>query len=143
MRRYRLLVVALGGVTLILVGLLVFGNLNRNLVYYLTPAEALDRRVEFADGRRFQLGGLVLAGSVFDTGESLRFIVTSGSEPGSPAVSVLHVGAPAQLFRPGIGVVLEGRWRGAQFVSDTMIVKHDETYAPPTPGPARSGGAQP
>jgi cytochrome c-type biogenesis protein CcmE len=34
------------------------------------------------------------------------------------------------MFRPGIPVVLEGRWRdGAEvFDSDRMLVKHDETY---------------
>ncbi|MGH3905162.1 MAG: cytochrome c maturation protein CcmE [Pseudonocardiaceae bacterium] len=133
MKRYRLGVAALGGIVLVLVGLLVFGNLNRNLVYYLTPDEALSQRDEFTDGRRFQLGGLVQPGSVIRAGRELRFVVASETGPGSASVPVVHVGAPAQLFRAGIGVVLEGAWRGTEFVSDTMIVKHDETYAPPPP----------
>ncbi|WP_233160137.1 cytochrome c maturation protein CcmE [Pseudonocardia sp. MH-G8] len=41
--RYRLLAVAALGVVAVLVGLLLFGNLNRNLVYYLTPDEAVAR----------------------------------------------------------------------------------------------------
>ncbi|MGH3979426.1 MAG: cytochrome c maturation protein CcmE [Pseudonocardiaceae bacterium] len=133
MKRYRLAVAALGGVVLVLLGVLVFGNLNRNLVYYLTPGEALSQRDEFTDGRRFQLGGLVEQGSVTRDGRELRFVVASETGPGGPSVPVVHTGAPAQLFRPGIGVVLEGAWRGTEFVSDTMIVKHDETYAPPPP----------
>ncbi|MQA17524.1 MAG: cytochrome c maturation protein CcmE, partial [Pseudonocardiaceae bacterium] len=104
------------------------------LVYYLTPDEALEQRADYSDGRRFQLGGFVESGSVTETPDGLRFTVASGSEPGTPSVPVEHHGAPAQLFQSGIGVVLEGAWRGAVFVSDTMKVKHDETYRPPEPG---------
>ena len=138
MKRYRLLVVSVGGVVVVLVGLLVFGNLNRNLVYYLTPREAVDRRVDFPDGRRFQLGGLVREGSVERTPDGLRFAVSSETDPDSISIEVEHTGAPAQLFQAGIGVIVEGRWQGDRFVSDTMIVKHDENYRPPT-----SGGAAP
>ncbi len=131
MKRYRLLLVALGGLVLVLSGLLVFGNLNRNLVYYLKPQEALAKQSEFDDGRRFQLGGLVVADSVVRAPDGLRFRVASAAASGSPSVPVVHHGTPAQLFRGGIGVVLEGAWQGSRFVSDTMKVKHDETYAPP------------
>ena len=131
MRRYRLLLVAGVGVVAVLLGLLLFGNLNRNLVYFLTPAEAVAQRAEFADGRRLQLGGLVEPGSVRRTADGLRFRVTGGTSPGSATVTVLHTGTPAQLFRDGIGVVLEGSWRGDVFVSDTMRVKHDENYRAP------------
>lgn len=139
MNRYRLLVVSLAGMVLVLLGTLVFGNLNRNLVYFLTPDEALSRQAEFDDGRRFQLAGLVREGTVQRTADGLRFVVTSGEAPGSAAVRVVHHGAPAQLFQPGIGVVLEGSWRGQRFVSDTMIVKHDEEYRAPAAG--TGGGA--
>jgi hypothetical protein len=44
MKRYRLLAIAGVGIAATLVGLLVFGNLNRNLVYYLTPDEAVAAR---------------------------------------------------------------------------------------------------
>lgn len=134
MKRYRLLAFSGVGVVAILVGLLVFGNLNQNLVYYLTPREALAQRADFPDGRRFQLGGFVEQGSVVHTEDGLRFVVASDSKPGSPSITVEHDGAPAQLFQSGIGVVLEGAWQGTGFVSDTMKVKHDENYQPPDAG---------
>lgn len=134
MKRYRLLIISLSGLLLVLVGLLTFGNLNQNLVYYLTPQEALAKKADFPDGRRFQLGGLVREGSVVRTDKSLEFIVDSQSTPGPDPIRVVHHGAPAQLFRPGIGVVVEGYWQGEEFVSDNMIVKHDENYAPPNTG---------
>lgn len=132
MRRYRLLLVAAVGVVAVLLGVLVFGNLNGNLVYYLTPGEALALRDEGDGGRRFQLGGFVRPESVRQTPEGLTFLVTDGAASTTATVLVLHTGAPAQLFQGGIGVVLEGRWQGDRFVSDMMIVKHDENYRPPT-----------
>lgn len=131
MKRYRLLAFSGVGVTAVLVGLLFFGNLNQNLVYYLTPQEALVQRADFPDGRRFQLGGFVEPDSVTRTPAGLRFVLSTGTGPDSPSIAVAHHGAPAQLFQAGIGVVLEGSWQGEEFVSDTMKVKHDENYRPP------------
>ncbi len=131
MKRYRLLATATAGLILVLTGLLLFGNLNGNLVYYLTPQEAIAKQAQFPDGRRFQLGGLVAPGSVVRTDGGLRFSVTSGTGKDAAAVAVAYAGAPSQLFQAGIGVVLEGSWSGPVFAADTMIVKHDEYYEPP------------
>jgi cytochrome c-type biogenesis protein CcmE len=132
MRRYRLLAISVLGVAGVLLGVLFVGNINGNLVYFLTPQEALEQKADFDDGRRFQIGGLVQDGSVETTDGGLRFVVTSG-----PAtVPVAYRGAPAQLFRAGIGVVLEGAWDGDTFRADTMIIKHDENYRPPDDGEA-------
>lgn len=135
------------GLAAVLTGLLTFGNLNDNLVYYLTPGEASAQRAgggdgakgaDRADGRRFRLGGLVEEGSVQRTADGVRFTVvdTDGTSP----VQVVHTGAPNQLFQAGIGVVVEGTWRGTVFASDTMIVKHNEEYRPPA---STAGGGAP
>lgn len=133
MRRYRLLAVTALGLAVVLLGVLFVGNINGNLVYFLTPQEALAQRADFADGRRLQIGGLVQEGSVESSADGLRFTVVSGNEPDAAAVPVVYAGSPAQLFRPGIGVVMEGSWAGGTFEADTMIVKHDENYQPPDP----------
>ncbi len=134
--RYRLLLVPFAGIAAVLVGVLLFGNLNHNLVYYLTPSEALAKRTQFPDGRRFRLGGQVVHGSLVPLADGARFTVTDRSH----SVVVVHHGTPPQLFQQGasqgIGVVVEGAWAGSRFVSDTMLVKHDETYRPPAPDDA-------
>ena len=59
-------------------------------------------------------------------------------------IDVVHVGAPAELFQPGVPVVLEGTWvqglpdgvdrvsqganDGWHFASNDMVVKHDNEY---------------
>jgi cytochrome c-type biogenesis protein CcmE len=114
-------------VAAVLAGVLLFGDLNGNLVYYLTPTEAVERQPEFAGDRRFRLAGLVAQGTVSGRPDAVAFEV----QDGATTVAVLHTGAPPQLFREGIEVVVEGAWRGDTFASDAMLIKHDETYAPP------------
>ncbi|MGH3441312.1 MAG: cytochrome c maturation protein CcmE [Nitriliruptorales bacterium] len=127
--RYRLLAAPLGGLALVLVGVLAFGNLNGNLVYYLTAGEAIDLRAEFPEGRRFRLAGEVAVGSVREDGDAVTFTLSDGVR----GVDVVHEGHPPQLFREGIQVVVEGAWRGEVFASDMIIVKHDADYRPPRP----------
>ena len=43
-----------------------------------------------------------------------------------------YSGALPDLFREGQGVVAEGRLdHSGQFLADTVLAKHDETYMPP------------
>ncbi|MBW8827589.1 MAG: cytochrome c maturation protein CcmE [Acidobacteria bacterium] len=77
-------------------------------------------------GKRIRLQGTVVAGSVHETGSSVRFVV----EYRCVSVPVHHVGGQPSLFKQGIPVVLEGRFaRGSTtFESDRIIVKHTEEY---------------
>ncbi len=122
MKRYRLFIVAMVGLLAVLVGFLI-ANIRENLVYYKTPTEVLHDGAA-ADAGRFRLGGQVVPGTVAETGDGVSFEVTDGTT----TLEVSHVGAPQQLFREGIGVVVEGTWDGSVFHSDSMIIKHDEQY---------------
>lgn len=119
MRRYARFVVPVVIIVLVLVVLMV--NLSSSLVYYNTPAEVQARDV---DDTRLRLAGRVVAGSVVERDMTVVFVV----EDCDTSVDVVHTGAPPQLFAEGISVVLEGRWDGEAFRSDTMLVKHDEQY---------------
>lgn len=117
------------GLALVILGVLLFGNLNGNLVYYLTPGEAVSRRTEFPDGRRFRLAGEVAVGTLQPGPGGVGFTLSDGLTN----VSVVHRGAPPQLFQEGIQAVVEGAWQGDHFASDTIIVKHEADYRPPRP----------
>ncbi|NND04210.1 MAG: cytochrome c maturation protein CcmE [Acidimicrobiia bacterium] len=120
MKRYWRFVLPAGLVVIVLVFLI--ATLTSNLVYFKTPTEVTQ---EAADPEaRLRLGGQVAPGTVSQTSDTVSFSVTDGRM----AVDVVHSGAPQQLFREGIGVVLEGNWDGAVFHSDTMLIKHDEQY---------------
>ena len=118
---------ALAAVTALVVTLIVI-NLGGTLTYYLTPSEAVDRRIEFPDGDRFRLGGLVVTGSFDDLGAVKLFDVTDGAE----TITVRLRGTVPPLFAEDVGVVVEGAWSADEFAADLALVRHDENYQPPS-----------
>ena len=121
---------------LALVGLLyvALGSMGNNLVYYWTPTEVIDAG-EKAYSANVRLGGMVKAGSI-DWDEralDLKFTVTDGSKD----VRVYAAAMPPQMFRENIGVVVEGSMTPAGvFVSEKLLVKHDNQYKAPEDGRA-------
>jgi cytochrome c-type biogenesis protein CcmE len=115
-------------------GYLIYGGIGDNLVYFLSPKELLAKGTAAYDVP-VRLGGQVVPGSVQWNADrlELRFRVTDGAEQ----VSVRSKGAPPQMFRDGIGVVVEGRYRrGGEFESHNLMVKHSNEYRAPKPGEA-------
>ena len=111
---------------------LLFGGLDRNVVFFLTPAELLAKGPAVMDVP-VRLGGQVKPGSVQwdERALDLRFVVTDG--PGE--VMVRSVGAPPQMFRDGMGVIVEGRYGpDSVFRSSSLMVKHSNEYRAPKAG---------
>jgi cytochrome c-type biogenesis protein CcmE len=111
---------------------LLYGGLGSNLVYFLTPTELLAKGTE-AVNVPVRLGGQVVPGSVvWDAARlDLRFHMKDvGKE-----VTVHSKGAPPQMFRPGMGVVVEGRFSPeGVFEATSLMVKHSNEYRAPEPG---------
>ena len=113
-------------------GWLLYGNLDKNIVFFLTPQELLAKGV---DGYEVpvRLGGQVKPGSVQWDAKTLdlRFAITDGTGE----IAVRAKGAPPQMFRDGIGVVVEGRYeRSGLFQATNLLVKHSNEYHPPKAG---------
>ena len=81
--------------------------LQRNVVYLEPVSEAVAERDEQGE-RRFRMGGSVV-----------------------PVAEVVHEGSPPDLFQDCAPVVVEGRWEGATFTSDRLLIKHGNEYEPP------------
>jgi cytochrome c-type biogenesis protein CcmE len=108
------------------------GGLNRDVVYFLTPTELLAKGTAVLDAP-VRIGGQVKPGSVqWDADvRDLRFVVTDGSNE----IAVRSTGAPPQMFRDGIGVIVEGRYGSDGLMrSSTLMVKHSNEYYPPAEG---------
>ena len=108
------------------------GNLGENLVYYWSPTE-LVAKGDRAVGATVRLGGLVSPGTVDWRPEDqhLAFDVTDGEM----TVPVECHGAPPQMFREGIGVVVEGRLGSdGVFQTENVMVKHSNEYKAPEEG---------
>ncbi len=117
-------------------GFIAFGNLGKNLVYYWSPAEILAKG-DRAYGTTVRLGGVVQKGSLqWDSKQTrLSFRVADGIQPGASSVLVSSSEIPPQMFREGIGVVVEGTYdRSGVFTSKRLMVNHSNEYRPPKPG---------
>jgi cytochrome c-type biogenesis protein CcmE len=107
-------------------------GIDKNLVYYWTPSD-LQRAGDKAYGATIRIGGQVAPGTVrMQTGvSSLDFDVTDHK-------NIVHVrasGIPPQMFREGIGVVVEGTMiRGGYFQGNRLMVSHNNEYRAPKDG---------
>ncbi|HUF29765.1 MAG TPA: cytochrome c maturation protein CcmE [Gemmatimonadaceae bacterium] len=124
----------LGGAAVILgvFGWLTFGGLEKNVVFFLTPQELLAKG-DAGVGVPVRLGGQVKPGSMTWDAKTLdlRFTVTDGARD----VQVHSTGAPPQMFRDGMGVIVEGRYgSGGVFQATSLMVKHSNEYRAPEPG---------
>jgi cytochrome c-type biogenesis protein CcmE len=127
-RRLLLIFALLAGV---LVAFLAVQNLSSNAVYYLTPTEARDRHI--GPGTPVRLGGLVLPGTMKYDPQSRTLVF--GISDGTTNVAVIGNGAPPALLQENAGAVVEGQFaEDGTFRATSVIAKHDEKYAPPSPG---------
>ncbi len=130
--------IALGALLVAGAGLafVAFGNIGENLVYYWSPAEMITQG-EKAYGPTIRLGGVVKPGSIQWNAEhtTLHFQVATDHTPTSVAVMVRSTEVPPQMFRDGIGVVVEGTYDKSQvFASNRLMVNHSNEYRAPKEG---------
>jgi cytochrome c-type biogenesis protein CcmE len=124
----KLRIIAVVVIVLGAIAFLVFKGLGDATVYFKTADEAVAEKDELGD-RRFRVEGAVVTGSVRQVGDAVEFEIISAGE----VVPVVHQGDPPELFRPGIPVVLEGRWDGDVYASDRIMVKHTTEYREQNP----------
>ncbi|XP_020233150.1 cytochrome c-type biogenesis protein CcmE homolog, mitochondrial, partial [Cajanus cajan] len=129
---------------------IVLNNFQDQLVFYVTPTDALEKHAANPSKSRFRLGGLVLEGSVVYPASSpeVEFVVTDLITD----ILVRYQGALPDLFREGHSVVVEGlvkpftddikggvsaksvsekaRSIDCYFSATEVLAKHDEKYMP-------------
>lgn len=124
--------VAVGAlIILAALGFLVYQGISNNVVYFIYPHELLARGAA-ANGQTFRLGGQVKPGTRhWDAAtRTLRFELQDTRD----AIRVVSRGTPPEMFREGIGVVVEGRYSDGVFQATSLMIKHSDTYQAPKPG---------
>lgn len=128
-RRFVILALAVAALAFLAIAA---GGINDNLVYYWTPTD-LRAAGDKAYGATIRLGGMVAEGSIRH-----RAGTTGVEFDVKDANAVVHVkssGVPPQMFRDGIGVVVEGTMtRDGSFESYRLMVSHNNEYRAPKPG---------
>lgn len=131
---------------------IVLANFQDQLVFYVTPTDALEKYRANPAKSRFRLGGLVLEGSVAQPASSpeMEFVVSDLITD----ILVRYQGSLPDLFREGHSVVVEGfvkpftdetrhafgsagkevtakaRSGDCYFAATEVLAKHDEKYMP-------------
>ncbi|UGB39492.1 cytochrome c maturation protein CcmE [Frateuria soli] len=125
-RKRRLIIVLLVlAAAVVAVGLTVFA-LQQNMNYLFTPSQVRSGQAEAY--KTFRLGGMVKAGSIQRSGDSLKVGFTVVDAGG--AMPVEYTGILPDLFRDNQSVIATGHMAGDHFVATEVLAKHDETYMP-------------
>jgi len=125
-RKRRLIIVLLVlAAALVAVGLTVFA-LQQNMNYLFTPSQVRAGQAEAY--KTFRLGGMVKAGSIDRSRDSLKVGFTVVDADG--AMPVEYTGILPDLFRDNQSVIATGHMAGGHFVAEQVLAKHDETYMP-------------
>jgi len=129
--RTRLFMFGALAVAGIALAVLAASGINKNLIYYWTPSD-LRHAGGKAYGATIRLGGMVVKNSIrTHQGSALEFDVMDSTD----VVHVKSSGAPPQMFRENIGVVVEGTMvNGGYFKSDRLMVSHSNEYRAPEKG---------
>ncbi|KAK6937110.1 CcmE/CycJ protein [Dillenia turbinata] len=129
---------------------IVLNTFQDQLVFYVTPTEALEKFAANPSKNKFRLGGLVLEGSVAQPASSpeMEFVITDLITD----ILVRYQGSLPDLFREGHSVVVEGfvkpitdkirkerstnnvsgkaKSGDCYFSATEVLAKHDEKYMP-------------
>lgn len=114
---------------LIIIGiiLITYTSINlakENTIYYYSTSEILNENVNNSQ-ERIRLGGLVKKGTLNKSTNGMTVFIVSD---GATDIVVHFEGTIPDLFQEDIGVILEGSLIGKIFMSDEMLVKHDNEY---------------
>ncbi len=144
--RKRVLPAIALALTVAFLGFVVVRTLNGSALFFYNADEAVEQRVEL-EGQRFRVQG-----TPFGDARTLEIVREGRNELvvafpiafDEQVIDVIHTGNPAELFQPGVPVVLEGTWvtglpsevgaisggadDGWHFASTDMVVKHDNEY---------------
>lgn len=143
-RRRRWLPIFLVAVIAIAIVALFVNALGDASLFFKNVDEAVRDRASLGE-KRFQVQGTVVDGSVaateIDRTSAVRFTIAFNGV----RADVVHIGDAAPMFKPGIAVVLEGKWTqgsppaadgvscsandGWYIASHRMFNKHDSDYS--------------
>jgi cytochrome c-type biogenesis protein CcmE len=110
------------GVIAIALGVLLWKGLGNATVYFKTADEAIAQRAKLGT-HLIRVEGTVQP-DVRSVAQDVNFTIANNGV----SIPVVYHSAPPELFKPGIPVVLQGRFQGDHFDSNLIMVKHTADY---------------
>ena len=125
--RFQRLVLIL--ITLVILGtavLLILFNTKKNIVFFYTPSELIEKKINSGD--KVRIGGYVKNSSLKKISiNEYEFKITDNQND----LSVFYQGILPDLFREGQGTVIEGLIENQNTINALRVyAKHDENYMP-------------
>ena len=125
--RFQRLVLIL--ITLVILGaavLLILFNTKKNIVFFYTPTELIEKKI--TSGDKVRIGGYVKDISLKKISlNKYEFKITDNQND----LTVFYEGILPDLFREGQGTVIEGLIENQSTVTALRVyAKHDENYMP-------------
>jgi cytochrome c-type biogenesis protein CcmE len=145
-KKRKWLPVSLIAVVIVAIVLLFANALGNSSLFFKNADEAVHER-DHLGSKRFQVLGTVVDGSITSIEVDGRGATQFAIVYNGVRADVVHFGDPSGLFKPGIPVVLEGKWvhqsppapvgcgaNDGWFLStDHMVSKHGATYTAKNP----------
>lgn len=145
-RRRRLVPASLLALVIAALGFVLLQTLGDASLFFYNADDAVAQRDDLSD-QRFRVQGMPFGNPIsteIERDGRLEVAVVFPIRFEDGVIDVVHVGSPAELFQPGVPVVLEGQWvqgfpagadpvvgganDGWHFASTDMVVKHDNEY---------------
>jgi len=122
-RNKKLKPIIISVVILAAVGYLVFAGLRDTMTYYLTVSEVLANPQEVRGENTVRVGGKVTQDSVEWDPKNLRLdFKIEDMEDSASSLTVSYKGVVPDSFKPGIDVLLEGKYKGEGKFSAAVIM---------------------
>ena len=122
-KRMRIIFISCGITVLLVTTIILLVAFRSGIEFYKSPTQLLEVKNASI---RLRVGGLVLRGSVENTGVNNSFVITDGNNE----VEVRFVGVLPDLFAEGRGVIVRGQFKDNVFIASQVLAKHDEKYMP-------------
>jgi len=113
-------------------GFLLVEGLGSSLDYFDTVSQAMAHRQSLGT-QTFRLEGVVVPDSIHATDAGSDFAICQGPD----VVHIANTGSPPGLFKARVPVVVVGHFtsvRSDDFVSNSILIKHSNTYIAQYPG---------
>ena len=126
LRFQRLVLILITLVILSAAVLLILFNTKKNIVFFYTPTELMDNKMNSGD--KVRIGGYVKDNSLRKISlNQYKFKITDNQND----LSVFYQGILPDLFREGQGTVIEGLIKNQTTINALRVyAKHDENYMP-------------
>ena len=122
-KRMRIIFISCGITVLLVTTIILLVAFRSGIEFYKSPTQLLGVKDASI---RLRVGGLVLRGSVKNSGVNNSFVITDGNNE----VEVQFVGVLPDLFAEGRGVIVRGQFKDNVFIAFQVLAKHDEKYMP-------------